>query len=148
MQKDTVKYIESNMALLESAAASSPDEASAARQQLQAVHHLVCGQDVLITVQLWMDSPGRIGSKQPCATATTLQPSAPVFQVVAGKAYTLTFLVQNRDLAASKRLPFTDVIEVSPCCTCLRVVLCAGATQSYVCLWPGLGFLSPVAAAR
>jgi hypothetical protein len=136
MQKDALCYITNNIAKLRtetnitsaSSATSNDakDDMHVLRKHLHAVHHITSGQDILISIQLWMDVPSHLGCRQLCPMAVealghgrgTAAAAEPVFQFVLGKTYFLTFLVQNRDLASTKRLPFSDVIEVlPPCCT-------------------------------
>lgn len=162
MQKDALCYITNNIAKLSidtcntsaSSATSNDarDDLDGLRKHLYAVHHITAGQDILISIQLWMDVPGRLGCRQLCPMA--LQPlgngraaatvtTEPVFQFVVGKTYFLTFLVQNRDLASTKRLPFSDVIEVLRlCCVLCRFssihhwTACWRCVSTHACLVP------------
>lgn len=134
MQKDALRYIQMNVHKLErsnSAVSSSSrtsdggDDAESVHKQLTAVHHITSGQDLQIHIQLWTDVPGRLGCRQLCpmafdglgglpSSAPAGDTGGPVFQFVVGKTYSLSFLVQNRDLASPRRMPFSDVIEVRP----------------------------------
>ena len=140
MQKDALRYLERNMAKLgldavpsNSSATSASDAAAETelmRRQLCGMHAMTAGQDVLVSIQLWMDVPGRLGCRQLCPMAlgggdAAAVPQEPVFQFVQGRKYFLAFFVQNRDLAYTKRLPFTDVIEVR-----LRRTTCAHRPSS------------------
>jgi hypothetical protein len=128
LQKDTQTFVTRNLSKLTAegtaasggASAGARADPDALRRQLCAIHHVTLGQDILVSIQLWQDVSGRIGCRQLCplaerggrAMAALAAPAEPVFQFVLGRTYFLAFYVQNRDLASTKRLPFTDVIEV------------------------------------
>lgn len=141
VQKDLAQYIQRNMAKLtpelsptSMPAQSASERATASRRRCAAAHQLVVGQDLVLALQLWLDVPGRMGCRQLCPLAVAAGGAAsggkapgPVYQLVQGKTYFLSFLLQNRDLAAPRKLPFTDVVEARPPAALL--VLCGSSSQ-------------------
>ena len=121
MQGDAQRFLTRNFAKL-TAPPLATDDADAVRRQLNTMHQILSGQDVLISIQLWQEVPGRLGCRQLCPLAARHEAerragaSKPVFQLVTERNYFLAFFVQNRDLASTKRLPFSDVIEVRAHC--------------------------------
>jgi hypothetical protein len=131
VQRDALRYIEMNIRKLDgnnssvsnsSRGSESTKDCEVVHKQLCAMHHITSGQDLRVHMHVWVNVPGRLGSRQLCPMSFGDHKSSqsqasdfsdgPIFEFVVGKTYFLSFLIQNWDLASPRRMPFSDVIEV------------------------------------
>jgi hypothetical protein len=127
LQRDALRYIELNVRKLESnnisasnsgRGAESSKDGEVIHRQLCAMHHITSGQDLQVHMHVWVNVPRHLGGRQLCpmvlggSSSSGDSSDGPIFEFVVGKTYFLSFLIQNRDLASPRRMPFSDVIEV------------------------------------